>query len=75
MAVPGVTLLDLLAVLEPLDLGGGLVDLALELQFPLGLALLVLEAVAEPELRVRGYSTERDTIENCKKKLFQKLHK
>ena len=49
---PRVTHLDLLAVLEPLDLGLGVVHLALELHLPLRLSPLVLQLTAEPELWV-----------------------
>ena len=52
MILPGITALDLLAVLEPLDLGVGVVHLALELQLPLRFTLLVLQLAAEPELRI-----------------------
>ena len=50
-----VALLDLLAVLVPLDLGLRVVRLALELGLPLGLAvLLLLQLLLEAELRVRS---------------------
>ena len=53
--VARVALLDLLAVLVPLDLGVGVVRLALELGLPLRLgALLFLQLLLEAILRVRG---------------------
>ena len=50
VSLPGITLLDLLPVLVPLDLGLRIVNLALELQLALRLPLLVLQLAAEPEL-------------------------
>ena len=54
--VPGIAGLDLLAVLVPLDLGVGIVHLALELQLPLRLPLLVLQLAAEAKLGVRSWT-------------------
>ena len=51
----GVRRLDLLAVLEPLDLGVRVVRLAFQLQFPLCLAVLLLvQLLLEAPLRVRS---------------------